>query len=314
ITLSSLVERFNSKSLIFFFISKQKQRKKLERIIKGSFFLPAGVAVFANHSKKMEGSLNGTLQDSNKVETQSLSQDKEVTVEVYDSTDVDIGITDEEEENKEVVESGKVEETQEDVSESVDDSFEPDAVKDAQVDNTVESETVELELKEDCVSNPDLVKKTYLPPSLSGNMGLRETEVVETIVKVTTVAEENNVLSEKLFTEGEEAIKVYGDASLPLTDVASQETVETSVLKSGESDEVAPTIIEKSLDLEPYLDEKVEEISGGQEESSYESAKESSQPLPSVVPDAENNENLTIVPVPQREYTSWRSCCGLFGL
>ncbi|KAG4382197.1 hypothetical protein AAZX31_14G026800 [Glycine max] len=294
-----------------------------------------GTAVSPNHIKKMEGSLNGALQDSHKVETQILREDKEVVVEVDDSQNGDIAITDEEappnEENKELVDSGKVEVTQ-DVSESVCETFEPDAMKDGQVENTMESDVVELELKEeegkdflsDLAVVNDEVKETDLPSSesnnellsVSGNEGQRETEVVvETFFKhMMFGGEEKNVLSsvvtDKLLRESEEANEVYGDSSLPLTDVASEETVETSVLKSDENDQVAPTIIEKSLDFEPTLDE-IEEPSGGQEESSYESAKQSFQPSPSV-PDAESTENPNIVPVAQRENTSWKSCCGLF--
>ncbi|CAJ1971351.1 unnamed protein product [Sphenostylis stenocarpa] len=269
-----------------------------------------------------EGFLNGTMQDSQKEETQSLNEDTEVAVEVDDSQDGDIVITDEEkaqqsEESKELVESSKVEETHKDVSESVAETFEADAVKDAQIENTVESDTVKLEFHEDFESDPDGVKETDLPPSVSGNEGLRETEVVETtIVKDMTVEEEeknavSHAVSEKLLGEGEEANEVCGDSSLTLADVASEETVETSVPKSDESGKVAPTMIEKSLDLNQPLDEKVEEPSGTLEESSYESAKESFQPSPSVVPDAETNENPTIVPVTQRETSSWKSCCGL---
>ena len=162
----------------------------------------------------------------------------------------------------------------------------------------------------------DEVKETDLPSSesnnellsVSGNEGQRETEVVvETFFKhMMFGGEEKNVLSsvvtDKLLRESEEANEVYGDSSLPLTDVASEETI---VLKSDDSDQVAPTIIEKSLDLEPTLDEKVEEPSGCQEESSYESAKESFQPSPSV-PDAESTEN------PVDEDWCWRQCQWLY--
>lgn len=270
----------------------------------GSFFLPAGTAVSPNHIKKMEGSLNGALQDSHKVETQTSGEDKKVVVEV-DEEEAPQSV-----ENKELVESGKVEDVQEDVSESVGETFEPDTVKDAQVENTMESDTIELELKKEkgkgflsdlAVDNHE-VKETDFPFSennnelfsVSGNEGLRETEVVvvETFFKSMMFGgEEKDVLSsvvtDKLLRESEEPNEVYGDSSLPLTDVASEET---SVLKSDDSDQVAPTIIEKSLDLEPTLDEKVEEPSGCQEESSYESAKQSFQPSPSV-PDAESTEN-----------------------
>ncbi|ESW13383.1 hypothetical protein PHAVU_008G191200 [Phaseolus vulgaris] len=300
---------------------KAKQAKKLKTwSILNHHSSPAhqiqGEAVSANNSKKMEGFLNGTIRDSQKVGTQSLSEDKEVAVEVDDSQDGDIVITHEEEapqseEKKVLVESGKLEETEEDVSESVAETFEPDTVKDAQVENTVESDAVMIEFNEDFESDPDGVKGTDLYPSVSGNEGLRETEVVETaIVKDMTVAEEEknvvpDAVSKTLLGEVEEANDVCGDYSLTLTDA------ETSVPKPCESDKVAPTIIEKSLDLKLTLDESVQESSGGLEESSYESAKESFQPSLSVVPDAESNENQTTVPVAQREITSWKSCCGL---
>ena len=232
-------------------------------------------------AQKMEGSLNVTLQDSHKVETQTSGEDKKVVVEV-DEEEAPQSV-----ENKELVESGKVEDVQEDVSESVGETFEPDTVKDAQVENTMESDTIELELKKEkgkgflsdlAVDNHE-VKETDFPFSennnelfsVSGNEGLRETEVVvvETFFKSMMFGgEEKDVLSsvvtDKLLRESEEPNEVYGDSSLPLTDVASEET---SVLKSDDSDQVAPTIIEKSLDLEPTLDEKVEEPSGCQEES-----------------------------------------------
>ncbi|XP_047163170.1 neurofilament medium polypeptide-like isoform X1 [Vigna umbellata] len=257
-----------------------------------------GEAVSANNTEKMEGFVNGTIQENHKAQSQSLSENKEVAVEVDDSQDGDIVITHEEEapqneENKMLVESGKVEETREDVSESVvSETFEPDTVKDAHVENTVESDTVMLEFNEDFESDPDGVKETDLYPSVSRNEGLRETEVAE---------EEKNVVFHAV---GEEANDVCGESSLV-------ETSETSVPKSCESDKVTPTIIEKSLDLKQSLEEKVEESSGGLEESSYESAKESFQPSPSVVPDAESNENQTTVPMAQREFSSWKSCCGL---
>ncbi|XP_022637577.1 neurofilament medium polypeptide isoform X2 [Vigna radiata var. radiata] len=258
-----------------------------------------GEAVLANNTEKMEGFVNGTIQEDNhKAQSQSLSEDKEVAVEVDDSHDGDIFIAHEEEapqneEKKMLVESGKVE----DVSESVSEKFEPDTVKDAHVENTVESDTVMLEFNEDFESGPDGVKETDLYPSVSRNEGLRESEVAE---------EEKNVVfhavSKKLIEEANDVCG--GDSSLV-------ETWETSVPKSCESDKVTPTIIEKSLDLKQSLEEKVEESSGGLEESSYESAKESFQPSPSVVPDAESNENLTTVPLVQREISSWKSCCGL---
>ncbi|XP_027940093.1 uncharacterized protein LOC114194193 isoform X2 [Vigna unguiculata] len=270
-------------------------------------------AVSANNTKKMEGFVNGTIQDNHKVQPRSLSEDKEVAVEVDDSQDGDIVTTHEEEapqnqNNKVLTQSSKVEEIPEDVSESVSETFEPDTVKDARVENTVESETVMLEFNEDFESDPDGVKETDWYPSASRNEGLRECEVVETNMKV--AEEEKDVVShdvsKKLTGEGEEVNDVCGDSSLG-------ETSETSVLKSCESDKVAPTIIEKSLDLKQTLEEKIEESSGGVEESSYESAKESFQPSPSVVPDAdaESIEIPTTVPMAQREITSWKSCCGL---
>lgn len=262
----------------------------------------------------MEGSLNGTYQNTQNEETQSLSQDKEVAVEVDEETP--------QTPSEELVESSKVEETQEDVTESVAETFESDAVKDAQDESSkeLESDTVELELKEqqeekekDLAPSEDNNNNNEAS-SVSGNEGLGETEVVETVVKDMEVGEEEeNVLSSVVTDKlQEETSEVFRDSSLPPTgDVVSEETVETSVAKSDESDKiVAPTIIEKSLDLEPTLDEKVGEPSGGQEESSNESAKETSQPSPSV-PEAESTENQTIGPVTQSENSSWKSCCGL---
>ena len=152
----------------------------------------------------MEGSLNVTLQDSHKVETQTSGEDKKVVVEV-DEEEAPQSV-----ENKELVESGKVEDVQEDVSESVGETFEPDTVKDAQVENTMESDTIELELKKEkgkgflsdlAVDNHE-VKETDFPFSennnelfsVSGNEGLRETEVVvvETFFKSMMFGGEEN--------------------------------------------------------------------------------------------------------------------------
>ncbi|XP_020240361.1 uncharacterized protein LOC109819149 [Cajanus cajan] len=298
--------------------SRRKAKKLKTLTILNHHSSPAdqlqGAAVSSNHSKKMEGSLNGTLQNTQNEETQSLSQDKEVAVEVDEETP--------QTPSEELVESSKVEETQEDVTESVAETFESDAVKDAQDESSkeLESDTVELELKEqqeekekDLAPSEDNNNNNEAS-SVSGNEGLGETEVVETVVKDMEVGEEEeNVLSSVVTVKlQEETSEVFGDSSLPPTgDVVSEETVETSVAKSDESDKiVAPTIIEKSLDLEPTLDEKVGEPSGGQEESSNESAKETSQPSPSV-PEAESTENQTIGPVTQSENSSWKSCCGL---
>ncbi|KAK7300137.1 hypothetical protein RJT34_10972 [Clitoria ternatea] len=273
-----------------------------------------GLAVSAFHSQKMEGSLNGTLQDAQKVE--SLREDKEVVVEV--SADAaDTFIRDEKatqsEEKKRQIESGK--------------DKEEDCFSDAQVKNTQDSDTVDLELKE-----TELATSEDNNEFSSENDGLRESNevVVETVIKDMTVSEEKNVLSsvvtdELLRREGEEPNEKYG-TSLPLTYLASEETVdvETSIPKLGESEKVIQTIIEKSL--EPYVYEKTEELSHVQEESSYESAKdESFQSSPNVnhaeSPSAtvqhkievpRTTENPTIVPVTQRQHSSWKSCCGLF--
>lgn len=262
-----------------------------------------------DHSKMEEGSLNGTLQDTHIHKVESLSQDEKVVVEIEkgslsETPDVDIVvITDEEqvtqnEENSEeqVVESSKkMEETEEDVPESVADtvlklseSSSPDESA-HQVDNTLASGTVELELKEDTIT--DRVEETELPPSEDNNEGLlRETEVIETIREMNvTEEEEENVLSSAV-TNGEEPSEINDG------DVVSKEVLETSDPKSDENNDKVPQAItgevpkgiEESLALPSSTDEKVGEQSDVQESPSYDSAKESFQPSPPNVPDAES--------------------------
>ncbi|XP_027368578.1 uncharacterized protein LOC113874556 [Abrus precatorius] len=286
----------------------------------------------------MEGSLDGTLQDTQKVASLS-EEDKGVVVETaadedgvrsFSETtpDGDIAVTDEEaiqnEEKKELIESSKVEERIYVFESVADDSFEPGATKDAQVD------TVELELKDkewkDFVSDvavaDDGVKEAKLLPSednkeissVSGNEGLRETEVVETSIKDMAVVEEKNVLSSvvtyRFNREGEEPIEIYGNSSLTPIDVTSKETMEISIPKSDESEKVPPTIIEKSL--ESSMVDKVGEPSN-------ESAKESFQvqPMPNVHAEgtiATVQAKTEVVPRSTENGTSWMSCCGLFDI
>ncbi|XP_061369848.1 uncharacterized protein LOC133312630 [Gastrolobium bilobum] len=298
----------------------------------------------------MEGSLS---EEAQKVE--SLSEDKEVSVEVDADDGISKSLSDEHatqsEENSGLVESGKVEETQ-DVSEEPNDFS--DLIKAAQVDNIMVSDTVELELKEDQgkdfqspedtggIFSDHGVKETELPPSednnelssVSRNEGLQETEEVETVNDLTVAEEEKNdlssVVTEGLLKEGEEPNEIYNFSSQPPTDVVSKETQEASIPKSDESDKVPLTItgevpkgIERSL--VPSMVEKDEEHLDAQE-SSYETAKDSFQPSANVTDDESTSatvknqteaprstENPTIVPpVTQRQYTSWKSCCGLF--
>ncbi|CAI8586813.1 unnamed protein product [Vicia faba] len=286
-----------------------------------------GPFVSENHSE-MEGNFNGTLHDMRKVEEESSSEDKEVAVEVFDDDVYDgksKSVSDEHVESCKVVE-------EEDVSETVGESLESsDAIEANRVENIEDSETVELEFKEENKEekgeDDDVVEETELATSNENNEGLRESEVVETVRDV-TVGEDENVLS-----------------SLPSLDVVSVSRESDDVVEKV----VSPKGIEEPLVKSTY--EKDEEQLDIQESSAYESAKESFQPssnahgvneqeelsayesakesfLPfSNVPDSDNNsfneqdrveecrgiENQgSIFSVTQRQHTSWKNCCGLF--
>jgi len=240
----------------------------------------------------MEGNLNGTLHETQKVEEESFCEDKVVGVEVsadddYDGKAKSIGDT-KDLDIDEHVESCKVVKQTEDVSETVFESLDnshnvslPDESSDAievnQVENKMASETVEVDLKddkgeEDCKSfeDNDGVAQTELSTLKDNNEGLRVTEVVET-VKDMTVAEEENVL--------------------PSTDVVSisrEVALETSGkgIDDGAEKVVPPKGIEESLVTSTH--EKVEEQLDVQESSSYESAKGSLQQS-SNIHDSESN-------------------------
>ncbi|PNX91487.1 hypothetical protein L195_g047618, partial [Trifolium pratense] len=253
----------------------------------------------------MEGNLNGTLEKTEKVEEESLSEDKDVAVEVSadddfdgksksqsdtkDDVDVDVDID-------EHVDSDKVVEETENVSETVAESS--DAIEANQVENIVASEEdEELELKEEKGENFE-VEQTELATSKDNNEVVEtdNNEVVET-VKDMTVDEEENVLSST------DVVSISREVVLETSDPKSDYEVEKVVPPKG---------IEEQLDV--------------QESSSYESAKESLQPSSNVV-DSESNsvteqdkieeskgiENQgSIFVVTQRQQTSWKSCCGLF--
>ncbi|XP_045787025.1 uncharacterized protein LOC123882250 isoform X1 [Trifolium pratense] len=272
-----------------FTLSNQHSTASVQLQTKGFFV--------SENQSKMEGNLNGTLEKTEKVEEESLSEDKDVAVEVSadddfdgksksqsdtkDDVDVDVDID-------EHVDSDKVVEETENVSETVAESS--DAIEANQVENIVASEEdEELELKEEKGENFE-VEQTELATSKDNN------EVVET-VKDMTVDEDENVLS-----------------STDVVSISREVVLETSDPKSNYEVEkvVPPKGIEEQLDV--------------QESSSYESAKESLQPSSNVV-DYESNsvteqdkieeskgiENQgSIFVVTQRQQTSWKSCCGLF--
>ncbi|CAJ2634099.1 unnamed protein product [Trifolium pratense] len=243
----------------------------------------------------MEGNLNGTLEKTEKVEEESLSEDKDVAVEVSADDDFD-GKSKSQSDTKddvdvdidEHVDSDKVVEETENVSETVAESS--DAIEANQVENIVASEEdEELKLKEEKGENFE-VEQTELATSKDNN------EVVET-VKDMTVDEEENVLSST------DVVSISREVVLETSDPKSDYEVEKVVPPKG---------IEEQLDV--------------QESSSYESAKESLQPSSNVV-DYESNsvteqdkieeskgiENQgSIFVVTQRQQTSWKSCCGLF--
>jgi hypothetical protein len=223
----------------------------------------------------MEGNFNGILKETQKVEEESLNEDKDLAVEVsadddfdgkYKSQsdtkdDVDIDID-------EQVESDKVVKETENVSETVAESLESsDAIEANQVENSLDSETVELELKED-----HEVEQTELATSKDNNEGLKEdnNEVVET-VKDMTVAEEENVLPST------DVVSISREVVLETNDPKSDYEVEKVVPPKG---------VEESLVTSTY--EKVKEQLNVQESSSYESAKESLQQSSNAV-DSESN-------------------------
>lgn len=249
----------------------------------------------ANHSK-MEDSFNGTLQDTQKVET-SLIEDKQMVVD--DATAADADATSKETYGVDIAMTGKQTEqseenkTEDDASESVAETFEPIEPSPTDSSDAIKYDTVELELKEDegkdfqSPEDADGVKETELLPSddnnelsaVSGNE-----EVVETIKDMMIAEEEKNVLSSVVTDEGSN--KNYGSSSLPPTE-ASKETLETSVPEPDESDKAPPIFtgeepkaIEETLVPSTY--EKVGEQSHFQEPSSYESARETFQPSPNV--------------------------------
>jgi hypothetical protein len=219
----------------------------------------------------MEGNFNGTLKEAQKVEEESLNEEKDVAVEVSadddfesqsdtkDDVDVDID---------EQVESDKVVKETENVSETVAETLESsDAIEANQVENSLDSETVELELKED-----HEVEQTELATSKDNNEGLKEDndEVVET-VKDMTVAEEENVLPST------DVVSISREVVLETNDPKSDYEVEKVVPPKG---------VEESLVTSTY--EKVKEQLNVQESSSYESAKESLQQSSNAV-DSESN-------------------------
>ena len=227
--------------------------------------------------------MNGTLHETQKVEEESLSEDKEVAVDTstdddYDGKSKSQSDTPDAVDIDEHVESCKVVEEAEDVSETVFESphnslnvsspnESSDAIEVNQVENKMASEAVELELNGEKGENNDEVEETELATSEDNNEGLRVTEVAET-VKDMTVAEEENVL--------------------PSTDVVSisrEVALETSGKGIDDGDEKVepPKGIEQSL-----MTSTQEQSLDVQESSSYESAKESLQQS-SNVHDSESN-------------------------
>lgn len=265
--------------------------------------------MFENHTK-MEGTFNGTLQeDTHKVED-SLTEDKEVVLQApAEDNDVDIAITDEHVETEvedvsesvvdsldpslnvssvalHTVELELKEEKGEDLL-SLEDQVcvqsglhvvtQSTGLGLSDVATAPNSSLEDTDEISAVVANHEVEENDLSPSadndelsSASGNEGLRETEVVET-VKDMTVAEEEKV----------------AEVVLSSTDVVSREVVETRDEKSDESGKVSLTGVEKSMVISTY--EKAGEQLDVQESSSYESAKESFQ-TSSYVPDDESND------------------------
>lgn len=209
----------------------------------------------SENRSEMEGNFNGVLHDTRKVEEESSSEDKEVAVEVYDDDD-DVYDGKSKCVSDEHVEACKVVEEEEDVNERVGESLESsNAIGADRVEDIEDSETVELEFKEEKVEDGDVVDETELAASKENNEGIRESEVVETVRDV-TVGEDENVLS-----------------TLPSLDVVSVSRESDDVVEKV----ISPKGVEESLGKSTY--EKDEEQLDVQESSSaYESAKESFQP------------------------------------
>ncbi|XP_058742992.1 uncharacterized protein LOC131615843 [Vicia villosa] len=274
-----------------------------------------GPFVSENRSE-MEGNFNGVLHDTRKVEDESSSEDKEVAVEVFDD-DVYDGkskcVSDEH------VESCKVVEEEEDVSERVGESLESsDAIEADRVEDIEDSETVKLEFKKEKVEDDDVVEE---------NEGLRESEVVETVRDV-TVGEDENVLST---LPSLDVVSVSRESDDVVEKVISPKGVEEPLVKSTyEEDEEQLDVQESSSAYESAKESfqpssNVPSVNEQEESSAYESAKESLQPS-SNVHDSENNsvneqdrveesrgiENQgSIFSVTQRQPSSWKNCCGL---
>ncbi|XP_050903804.1 uncharacterized protein LOC127117742 [Lathyrus oleraceus] len=276
---------------------------------------------------KMEGNFNGKLHDDmQKVEEESSSEDKEVAVEVevsdddvYDGKSKSVG--------DEHVEACKVVEEEEESLES------SDAREGNRVENVEDSETVELEFKEEnkeeqgedfiSVEDDDVVEGTELATSKENNEGIRESEVVETDRDV-TVGDNENVLSSlpsldvvSVSRESDDVVeKVKGIEESLVKSTYEKDEEQLDIQESSSAYESAKESFQPSSDV-PSVNEE-------EESSAYESAKESLQPS-SNVHDSENSANEqdrveeskgienqgSIFSVTQRQQSSWKNCCGL---
>lgn len=240
----------------------------------------------------MEGNFNGKLHDDmQKVEEESSSEDKEVAVEVEVSDD-DIYDGKSKSVSDEHVEACKVVEEEEESLES------SDAREGNRVENVEDSETVELEFKEEnkeekgedfiSVEDDDVVEGTELATSKENNEGIRESEVVETVRDV-TVGDDENVLSSlpsldvvSVSRESDDVVeKVKGIEESLVKSTYEKDEEQLDIQESSSAYESAKESFQPSSNV-PSVNEE--------EESSYESAKESLQPS-SNVHDSENNVN-----------------------
>ncbi|KAI4306023.1 hypothetical protein L6164_029339 [Bauhinia variegata] len=309
---------------------------------KRGYCLSRGAEQVSAGKNKMEGSFNGTLEETQKVESQS-EQDKEVTVETGGEASVTENPEslieppkENDDENKELTDSVKVEE-KEGVSESVVEPVES-STRDftEQVEESVENpegtDKVEFESKQEDVKDlppqedasgfsstveevkeledkdlPSSVEENELP-AVVADENLRGTEPVEP----TEVLEK---------TEETQAPPLEDDSSSSLTasDIVSKVTEETTLLKS---DDTKTEAISKGTE-ETATDVKIEE-SSVVHETSKGNTNESSQPLANVPADETTSatvkdkneiprsiENPTIESVNESQHTGWRSCCGL---
>ncbi|KAI4308081.1 hypothetical protein L6164_031193 [Bauhinia variegata] len=306
------------------------------------YYFSAGVALVSAGQNKMEGSLNGTLEETQKVESQS-EQDKEVEIKSSADSGGEVSVNENpeslieqpkenEEESKELIDSETLEEKQE-VSESVVASIGDftEEVKES-VEILVGSDKIESESKQEEVKDlPSQEEASGFSPTLEVAKELEEKDFPSSLEKnelPTDVADESlgtepietNEVLEKTEETQAPSLEDNSGSSLPLSDVVPMVTEETTLIVSDETNktEAIPKGIEETA-----TDVKIEE-SSVVHETSKETTNESSQPVVNVPADETTSvtvqdkteiprsmENPTTISVNERQQAGWRSCCGL---